>query len=65
MNEPGVDFEGGDFEINQGQEKDATKVDAKKGRILAFPSFMLHRVAPTTKGKRKSLVFWALGPKFK
>lgn len=63
--EPGVDFEGGEFELNQGQEKDAAKVDAKKGRIIAFPSFMLHRVAPTTAGKRKSLVFWATGPKFK
>lgn len=65
LNEPGVDFEGGNFQINQGQEADAENVELKKGRIIAFPSWMLHRVAPTTKGKRKSLVIWVLGPKFK
>jgi len=65
LNEPGVDFEGGNFQINQGQEADAESVELKRGRIIAFPSWMLHRVAPTTKGKRKSLVIWVLGPKFK
>lgn len=65
LNEPGVDFEGGNFQINSGQEADAESVELKKGRIIAFPSWMLHRVAPTTKGKRKSLVIWVLGPKFK
>ncbi len=63
--EPDVDFEGGEFMVNSGQEQDAEKVEMKKGRIIAFPSWMLHRVAPTTKGKRKSLVIWVMGPKFK
>lgn len=63
--EPGVDFEGGDFQVNQGQESEATTVEMKKGRIIAFPSWQIHRVAPTTKGKRKSLVLWVTGPKFK
>ena len=65
LNEPGVDFEGGDFQINSGQEKDAETVELKKGRIIVFPSFMIHRVAPVTKGTRKSIVVWILGPKFK
>jgi len=26
---------------------------------------MIHRVAPVIKGKRKSLVVWVTGPKFK
>jgi PKHD-type hydroxylase len=65
LNEPEIDFEGGGFEINQHKETDAIKVDTKRGRIIAFPSFMLHRVAPVTKGTRKSLVVWVLGPKFK
>ena len=65
LNEPGVDFEGGEFEINSGQEKDAESVKMKKGDIIVFPSFMLHRVKPVTKGVRKSIVIWVMGPKFR
>ena len=65
LNEPGVDFEGGDFQINSGQEKDAETVELKRGRMIFFPSFAIHRVAPVTKGRRKSLVVWVLGPKFR
>ena len=65
LNEPGVDFEGGDFQINSGQEKDAETVELKKGRMIFFPSFAIHRVAPVTKGRRKSVVVWVLGPKFR
>jgi PKHD-type hydroxylase len=65
LNDPEKDFDGGEFEINTGGEKDAIKVDAKKGRIIAFPSFMIHRVAPVLRGTRKSLVIWVLGPKFR
>ena len=65
LNEPGVDFEGGDFQINSGQEKDAETVPLNKGRIIMFPSFMIHRVKPVTKGIRKSIVIWVVGPKFK
>lgn len=64
LNEPGVDFEGGEFEINRGQESDAIQVEATKGRCIFFPSFMIHRVKPVTKGMRKSLVIWCLGPKW-
>ena len=65
LNEPGVDFEGGDFQINSGQEKDAETVPLNKGRIIIFPSFMIHRVKPVTKGTRKSIVIWVMGPKFR
>jgi PKHD-type hydroxylase len=65
LNEPGVDFEGGEFEINRGCESESRAVDLKRGRIVAFPSFMIHRVKPVTKGVRKSLVIWVMGPKFK
>ena len=41
LNEPGVDFEGGDFQINSGQEKDAESVKMKKGDIIVFPSFKI------------------------
>ena len=33
-----------------------------KGEIFVFPSWMLHRVTPVTKGKRKVIVGWGLGP---
>jgi PKHD-type hydroxylase len=65
LNRPGIDFEGGQFYINQGSEKEAHEVEMEKGRIILFPSFLIHRVAPVTKGKRKSLVIWVLGPKFR
>jgi PKHD-type hydroxylase len=36
-----------------------------KGSIVVFPGFVWHRVAPVTKGTRKSLVIWFGGPTFK
>jgi PKHD-type hydroxylase len=65
LNRPGIDFEGGQFYINTGSEKEAFEVEMKKGRVIAFPSFVIHRVAPVTKGTRKSLVVWVMGPKFR
>jgi len=65
VNEPGDEYEGGEFQINNSDEKDAETIPTKKGRMILFPSFMIHRVAPVTKGKRKSVVVWVTGPKFK
>lgn len=65
LNDSEKDFEGGNFEINTSKEKDAIKVDLIRGRMIIFPSFMIHRVTPVTKGKRKSLVIWVVGPKFR
>lgn len=65
LSEPGVDFEGGNFQINDGNEKNAKTIEMTKGSLIAFPSFMVHRVTPVTKGVRKSIVAWVLGPKFK
>jgi len=65
LNEPGVDFEGGDLCFNLAEEKHAVAVpNMKAGQVICFPSFLLHKVSPVTKGTRKSLVVWALGPKF-
>jgi PKHD-type hydroxylase len=61
LNDPEKDYEGGDFLVNDGQEK---KVEFKKGRAVAFPSWLLHKVSPVTKGFRKSLVIWVTGPKW-
>ena len=57
------EYTGGDFEILIG--KKSNPVPQTRGRVIAFPSFVLHRVAPLTSGVRKSIVFWAVGPKFK
>jgi len=58
------DYEGGDFDFMLSENGKLTS-EQKRGRVLAFPSFVLHRVTPVTHGVRKSLVFWACGPKFK
>ena len=57
------DYEGGDLEIFEGAEP--TIVEKEKGLVVAFPSFVLHRVTPVTKGIRKTLVVWLTGPRFK
>lgn len=36
-----------------------------KGTVIIFPSYILHRVTPVTKGVRKSLAVWISGPRFK
>ena len=43
---------------------DSPEVITKYGRAVLFPSFLCHRVKPVTKGIRKSLVVWVVGPKF-
>ena len=62
LNTPEVDFEGGQFSTFFSGEVD---VPLKRGEILIFPSFVVHRVKPVTKGIRKSLVIWVTGPGFK
>jgi predicted 2-oxoglutarate/Fe(II)-dependent dioxygenase YbiX len=59
------DFEGGEFMVNLGNENDAIHVEIPKGRLIAFPSFIIHSVKPVTKGFRKSIVIWVSGPKFR
>ena len=63
LNEPGVDYEGGEFQIMIG--KDPVTLTQTKSMVLLFPSWVLHRITPVTKGVRKSLVVWVTGPKFK
>jgi len=62
LNEPDVDFEGGDLEFMLGNE--ITTLDRSIGGncCVLFPSYFLHRVTPITAGTRKSLVFWCTGP---
>ena len=67
------DYEGGELEFVIPQTfKHELKFSAYKlkeiipqGSLVVFPSFLLHRVKPVTKGVRYSLVSWALGFPFK
>lgn len=66
LSDPETDFTGGNFEIIPGGNPTQTNtIPAKQGDIIAFPSFVPHQVSEVLSGKRKSLVCWVLGPKFK
>tara|TARA_B100001113_G_scaffold352592_1_gene354447 strand:- start:298 stop:900 length:603 start_codon:yes stop_codon:yes gene_type:complete len=56
------DYEGGDFQIHGSKLSTAPKA---RGLTVVFPSYTLHQVTPVTKGVRKSLVVWLVGPPFK
>ena len=53
-----ADYEGGELELNSGKILHAPK---ELGAVVLFPSFMLHRVAPVTRGRRWALVGWVQG----
>jgi PKHD-type hydroxylase len=57
------DYEGGDLELIYGTRP--TPMDRTRGALIAFPSFMLHRVTPVTRGTRWSLVAWIVGPRWR
>jgi len=57
------EYDGGDLEIFTASN--SVVLEKKKGIIHAFPSYVMHRVTPVTRGVRKTLVVWISGPKFK
>jgi hypothetical protein len=64
------EYSGGEFQIDRGphySEDRYYNVEEIKprGSIIVFPSFVYHQVTPVTKGERKSLVMWTLGPKWR
>ena len=58
---PENEFEGGDLELI----KPGQAIKLKQGQAAFFASFIRHRVAPVTKGVRRSLVMWFGGPPLK
>lgn len=57
------DYDGGDLELLfRGQPE---KAEREKGTLIAFPSFVLHRVTPVTRGTRWSLVAWITGTRWR
>ena len=58
---PESEFEGGDLQLM----KEDKIAKLKQGHAIFFASFIRHRVAPVTRGNRKSLVMWFGGTPFK
>lgn len=55
------DYEGGEFEFF---DNNSGLIKEKMGTVIVFPSYMVHRVRPVTKGTRYSLVAWFCGEPF-
>ena len=58
------EYDGGDLQI-WGGGQEPISVKRNKGDVSVFPSFLLHRVTPITRGQRKILVFWTGGRAFR
>ncbi|MGP1356275.1 2OG-Fe(II) oxygenase [Roseicyclus sp.] len=56
-------YVGGDLEVMPGANTIAA--DRARGAATLFPSFVLHRVTPVTKGERHSLTVWCHGTPFR
>ena len=54
------EYEGGELMTKMNTNENSYKLD--KGELFLFPSWMLHKVTPVTKGKRRVIVGWGLGP---
>ena len=57
------DYEGGELQLWRGQ-KPVTALK-EKACVVIFPSYMLHRITPVTKGVRNSLVLWLGGDHYR
>jgi PKHD-type hydroxylase len=55
-------YAGGDLQFSASSELETAR---RRGTIIAFPSFLSHRVTEVTHGSRMSLVAWAHGPAFR
>lgn len=62
LNDPS-EYDGGVLQLNQGTS--IIPVDQAPGIPIIFPSWLIHRVTPVTRGKRYSLVAWIRGPNWR
>lgn len=60
-------YEGGDLVIHDGQDQDPLIIARRRavGSIVVFPAWVLHEVTAVTRGVRRSLVGWCVGPEFR
>lgn len=56
------DYDGGELQLHNGVIQTAAN---DRGIVTVFPSYVVHRVTPVTRGTRRSLVVWANGPGFR
>lgn len=56
-------YDGGRLEIMPSAA--VAVADTGRGAATIFPSYLLHRVTPVTRGTRHSLTIWAHGPAFR
>jgi PKHD-type hydroxylase len=56
-------YDGCDLQFMAGSQMQLAPRD--RGAVIAFPSYVLHRVTPVTRGVRKALVAWVTGPNFR
>jgi PKHD-type hydroxylase len=60
------EYEGGDLHIWLGGDMSNSDIGPRgAGNVVIFPSYMPHRVAPVTKGIRRSFVLWLGGEHYK
>jgi PKHD-type hydroxylase len=59
----GHDYEGCDLQFVAGNKTETGP--RERGTVIAFPSYVLHRVTPIVSGTRKALVVWTTGPNFR
>lgn len=61
------DYDGGEFEmiLSANPHDSYIKVKPSLGSIVLFPPFINHRIAPVTRGVKKTLVYWFCGPRWK
>jgi predicted 2-oxoglutarate/Fe(II)-dependent dioxygenase YbiX len=57
------EYEGGDLEFHAFPSDRG--VFRRKGMLLVFPAFWLHRVTPMKRGTRRAIVGWVHGPSFR
>ena len=59
-----ADYTGGDLRFHYIKNQPET-APREKGKVIFFPSWIVHDVTPVTRGTRRSLVGWVNGPNFK
>ena len=61
------EYEGGNLELFRGGSMNGPFIQAERnaGCVFLFPSYMMHRVTPVTRGTRKSFVLWLGGGHYK
>jgi len=56
-------YKGCDLVLHAGNR--TYSAERARGTLIAFPSYVVHRVTPIESGTRKSLVIWVAGPAFR